>query len=227
MNDRQRRRQERAERVRDFAETVKTEFASGSRGAQSVARLSELVGRVAALDASHATNTRESRAGTTGKNEARDDLREMLSRISRTARAIALDDPSLKDKFRLPPGNPNSQALLSTARSFQTEATPLKARFVEYGLDEDFPAALASKIESFEQSANRQRTGASARKGDSAAIGAALDEVDAEIARLDAIVRNRFADGPARLAAWESARRTERAPRKSRDAKTSQPTTPA
>lgn len=218
MNDRQRRRQERAERVRDFAATLNTEFTDGSKGAQSVARMNELVERVTTLEASHATNAREARAGTTGKTEARDGLRKLLSRISETARVIATDDPSLKDKFRLPAGNPNSRSLLSTARSIQTEVVPHKARFVEYGLAADFLDKLGEKIDTFEQSANRQHTGTSARKGDSAAINAALDAVDEEIARLDAIIRNKFADDAARLAAWESARRIEHAPQKSKGA---------
>jgi hypothetical protein len=218
MNDRQRRRQERAERVRDLAATLNAEFTDGSKGAQSVARLDELVERVTALDASHATNAREAHAGTTGKTEARGSLRKLLSRISETASVIATDDPSLKDKFRIPAGNPNSRSLLSTARSIQTEVAPHKARFVEYGLAADFLDKLGEKIDTFEQSANRQHTGVSARSGDRAAISAALDAVDEEIARFDAIIHNKFADDPARLAAWETARRLERAPRKSKGA---------
>lgn len=213
MNDSQRRRYERGARVRDFAETVKSSFPAGSKGAQSAARVRELVERVAALDASRATNTRAAREGTSGKGEAREALRALLSQISRTARAVSLDDPALKEKFRLPGGNPNTQALVSASRSFLAEATPLKAQFVGYGMGDDFLEALAAKIADFEGHATRQHTGASARVADAAAIDAALDDLDDEIARFDTISRNTLADNAAALAALQSARRVERAAR--------------
>lgn len=213
MNDQQRRRYERGARVRDFAETVKSSFPAGSKGAESAARVKELVERVTALDASRATNTRAAREGTSGKGEAREALRALLSQISRTARAISLDDPALKDRFPLPGGNPNAQALVSTARSFLAEATPLKTQFVEYGMSDDFPEALAAKIDDFESHATRQHTGVSARAADAAAIDAALDDLDDEITRFDTIARNRLDGNVAALAGLQSARRVERAPR--------------
>jgi hypothetical protein len=175
-----------------------------------------LVDQLSALDASHASNKRAAREGTSGKSDAREQLRAMLKRISHTSHAAGLDDPALRDHFRLPVANPNSQALLSTARSFLAEAAPLKSRFVEYGLDSGFLDALGAQITAFESFASQQNTGTSARKANSAAIDAALDSLDAEIARLDAIIGNKFADDPAQLAAWQSARRLERAPRKTK-----------
>ena len=210
MNDRQRRRYERGARVRDFAETVKSAFPAGSKGAESAARVKELVEQVAALDASRATNTRAAREGTSGKGEAREALRALLSQISRTARAISLDDPAFKERFRLPGGNPNAQALVSASRSFLAEATPLKTQFVEYGMGDDFLEALAAKIADFESHATRQHTGVSARVADAAAIDAALDELDEEITRFDTIARNRLEGNVAALAGLQSARRVER-----------------
>lgn len=225
MNDTQRRRHERGLRVRDFAETVKDSFPSNSKGAESIARVEQLVEQLTALDASHATNKRAAQAGTSGKKEAREELRRMLSRISKTGRAIGMDDTSLKNRFRLPDTNPNSQTLLGTARSILAEATPLKSRFVEYGHSADFLDTLGEKISRFESFATQQNTGASARKADSAAIDSALDSLDTEITRLDAIVRNKYADDPAQLAAWESARRVERAPRKAKSGNGASPAT--
>jgi len=225
MNDTQRRRHERGLRVRDFVETVKDSFTAGSKGAQSIAHVEQLVEQLTTLDASHATNRRAALAGTSGKSDTREELRAMLRRISKTARAIGMDDPALKDRFRLPDTNPNSQTLLGTARSILAEATPLKARFIEYGHTDDFLDTLGEKISAFESFATQQNTGVSARKADSAAIDSALDAVDEEIARLDAIIRNKFADDAARLAAWESARRVEHAPRKNKTTGTPPPAT--
>jgi hypothetical protein len=217
MNDTQRRRHERGLRVRDFTQTIKDSFPAQSKGAESIARVGQLVDQLSALDAAHTTNKRAAREGTSGKNDVREQLRAMLKRINHTAHAAGMDDPALKNSFRLPDSNPNSQMLLGTARSFHTEAAPLKSRLVEYGLNNDFLDALGAKINDFERFASQQNTGVSARKANSAAIAAALDSLDEEITRLDAIVSNKFADDPAHLAAWESARRLERAPRKSKD----------
>ena len=225
MNDRQRRRQERVAQVRDFTTTVKISFPAGSKGAASIERINQLVERVAALAASYETNRRVVRTGTDGKSEAREALRALLSAIGRTARAIGMDNPDVRGKFRLPDNNPNNQTLVSTARSFLAEATPLKAQFIEYGMSADFLDVLDAKIKEFESHAEQQHTGQSSRVADRAAIDAALDEADAEIARFDAIVRNKFANDPATLAAWETARHTERVPqkRKSGDAKDTAP----
>jgi predicted RNase H-like HicB family nuclease len=214
MNDTQRRRYERGLRVRDFAETVKDSFPAKSKGAQSISRVGQLLENLSAPDASHATNRRAAQAGTSGKKEAREQLRAMLSRLNRTARAAGLDDPSLKERFRLPATNPNSQALLATARSFHEEATTSKSRLADFGLTDDFLDALNKKIEDFEGCAAQQNTGESERKAAKAAIDAALDDLDAEITRLDAIISNTLADDPPHLAAWESAKRLEQAPRK-------------
>lgn len=214
MNDTQRRRYERAVRVSEFVESLKGELPAAGRAAQSAASVKALIGRVAALDASQSTNAREKQAGTEGKAAARQALRELLGRIGRTARAIGRDDPALKGNFRLPATNPNEQTLLGTARSFRAAAEPFKARFVEYGMAADFLDALDRRVGEIESFGERQRAGTSGRAGDLAATESALEELDAEVARLDAYVRNAFAADAARLESWRQAARLERAPRR-------------
>lgn len=227
MNDNQRRRYERGVRVRDFAQTVKRSFPADSKGAQSIALVEELVGRLAALDASRATHTRVAREGTSGKGEARKALRALLNQISRTARAISMDDPAFRDRFRLPAGSLNAQTLLSVSRSFLAEVTPLRALFTEYGMSDDFLETLAAKIADFERHDARQHMGSSARVAEGTAIDAALDALDEEIARFDIITRNRFAGDAATLAALRSARRVEQAPRAREVAETPATNAPA
>ena len=224
MNDTQRRRHERGLRVRDFAVEHSSSIPAG-KAAQAVTRIGQLVEQVATLGASHATNARNARAGTSGKGMAREELHDILSAIARTARTISLDDPTFTDMFRMPARNLNDQTLLDTARSFQTAATPLKPRFVEYGMDDNFLTTLTAKLGAFEESASQQNTGVSSRAADSAAINAALNELDDEIARLDAVVRNKFTADPAMLTAWDAARHLERPPRKRKAQPPPPPTT--
>jgi hypothetical protein len=214
MNDRDRKRLRRGESVRDFASNMTLVFTEGSKGAEVVGSIAQLVERLNALSASSATNTRTLRAVADAKKDARKELREALRAISRTAHAIGLDDPDLRDKFRLPVGTLSDQSLLSTARSFATEAAPVSERFVAYGMGADFADALGQKIAAFEGQASAHHASRSARASDNASVAATLDELDRQIERLDAVMRNAFASDPSTLAAWEVARHLERAPKK-------------
>src|SRR5947209_968299 len=118
MNDRSRKRLRRGERVRDLAMSMKSAFPEGSKGAASNAKIIQLIARVEALDTSSVTNAREFFNVSGAKGDARKELRDILRTIARTARAVGLDDPELKGKFRMPTGSLSDQALLSTARSF-------------------------------------------------------------------------------------------------------------
>jgi|ERR1043165_1438213 len=217
MNDRSRKRLRRGESVRDFTLNLPQPFPAGSKGAEIVTRIGQLVERVNALGASSATNTRTLRAVVDAKGKARRELRDALRAISRTAHAAGLDDPALKDKFRLPVGSVSDHLLLSTARSFVAEAAPLKERFVAYGMSADFPEALGQKIAAFEGHASTHHASRSARASDNASVAAALDELDREIGRLDIVIRNTFAQDGATLAAWEIARHLERVPKRRKD----------
>jgi hypothetical protein len=218
MNDRQRRHHARGARVRDFSETVKASFPAGSKGAESAARIKDLVDRVAEHDASRAINTRTAHEGAGGKSDALVALRTLLGQVSRTARAISLEDPALRDRFQVPNKNPNMQAVVTTARSFIVEAEPLKARFIEYGMAADFLTRLDALVTDFESHAERRNTGANQSAVDNAAINSALDELDAEVARYVAIVQNKFAADAATLAGLRTASRLERAPRRTNNA---------
>lgn len=210
MNDRSRKRLRRGESVRDFTLNLPQPFPAGSKGAEIVTRVGQLVERMHTLDASGATNMRALRAVAEAKDEARRELHEALRAISRTAHAARLDDPTLSEKFRLPAGRLADQVLLSTARSFAAEATPVKDRFVAYGLSADFADELGQKITAFEGHASAHHTSKRTRASDNALFAAALGELDMEIGRLDAVIRNTYAQDPATLAAWESARHLER-----------------
>ena len=212
MNDKQRRRYERVVRSYDHL-SASADFPQGSKGAQSLARFKTAIEEVESLDASRETGARASKQGTMTKSDARERLRQSIGAISRTAQIIALDDPSFNGKFNAPRNNINDQELLAIARSFAAEALPHKAKFIEYDLPADFLDKLSAAITDFEQAVNQQNQGAAARKGAQGAIDDALTRAEQELERCDTALRNKVTD-PAKLAAWESARRLERAPQK-------------
>jgi hypothetical protein len=123
----------------------------------------------------------------------------------------------VKGKFPRPKGSPNDQTLVSVARSFATDAAPIKALFIEYDMPADFIERLNAGVDAFEQSIDQQNTGAGASRASRAAIEEILDRGEQELERFDTAVRNKYGDDRATLAAWESASRLERGPRKSKD----------
>jgi len=214
MNDRQRRRVERLVRSRDFATTRSASLPPTSVGGKALANIIPRIEGIENLEAARSTSARNVQHGTSGRRDARNALYAHLGNISDTAATIALDFPEFKDKFRRPFNRPNDQTLLGIARSFHAEATLNKARFVEYDLPENFLDKLKELIEDFEEAVNQQNVGKGGRRANSVAIDAALDTAEKDLERLDTAMRNRFADDPATLAAWESARRLQSAPKK-------------
>jgi hypothetical protein len=129
----------------------------------------------------------------------------------------------VKDAFARPRTNVNDQTLLSIARSIAADAAPLSARFIEYDLPANFLTRLNASIESFQQAIGQQTSGVNARVAASASLEETLTRAEAELERFDTAVRNKFGGDTATLAAWESARRLERANKPKNGASTPTP----
>jgi hypothetical protein len=116
------------------------------------------------------------------------------------------------------PREGNDQKLLNAARAFAADLEPLSAFFIGHELPADFLSDLNTDIVNMEAAMNHQANAV----GDHVAAGAAIDESIEQgmqaVRVLDAIVRNRHANDPAKIAEWASASHVERAPRRSRPA---------
>jgi hypothetical protein len=163
MDDKQRRKHKRNDRVSTFCAQLPQPFAPGSRGALALAAINAGIQHCEELDAAQSTHTGEAEQGTSRRREVRESLREQLSAMSKTARVAGKDNPAVKDKFKLGSSRGNDQALLSTARAFLAEATPIKALFLEYDMAANFLETLAATINDFEQAVNQQNAGAGGR----------------------------------------------------------------
>jgi hypothetical protein len=209
MNDLFRRRLETFLRVQVFGVAHGDAYPAGSRGRELFTGLDATIARIQAHATQHDTGTRASRQTSTSKNVARDSLLAQLEAINRTSRVLALRSPGLEDKFRMPLPFP-AQDLLKAARSFLTNATPLKAQFIREELPEDFLEQLTAAISDFETSI----TEANRTKGVKVSAHAAQDEDIGEgmslLQQLDVNVRNKSASDRAVLAEWASASHVER-----------------
>lgn len=218
MRDVERRTSEMFARCSEFGAAEAASFPATGLGGKLFADLKAVNVELDTHATRQSSGASSAEQGTTTKGAAREALRDDLATISRTARAMAEETPGLDDKFRLPRGRANDQTLLADARAFATDALPLKATFIEYGMPAYFLEDLDEDIADFEAALNAQSTGKRQRVAATAAIDDLIERGMNIARRLDAIVRNTFRDNPAKLAAWLSARHIERSPRRKKDA---------
>lgn len=183
----------------------------------------ELRGVVAELQAradAQVTGRASARQFTHNKSGAREDLLGILSAMKRTARNI----PGQEEKFDFGE-KPKDQELLTLARTAHAEALPIKAEFTKRGMRIDFLEVLQAGADAIELALARRSEQTRTHVNATATIDDMIEGGVRIVRELDAIMRNAFADDPGRLAAWESASRVERAPRRSKPAPTPAPTT--
>lgn len=214
MNDRQRRRYERGQRVDAYMDAAGEDFPPTGKGGTEAARLKGLLSQTVARDVERAANKGMRREGTEGREKARTALRQMLKSAWDTHKAIALDHPDIKGRFESPSKSKTDQALVTTARAYIAAVVPNPDLFTEYGLPADFFTDLRLKADALETSTALQNTGVNAGVNSTAAVEETLQQLDEAVERLNMVVSNKYRDNPSKLAAWESASRVERAPRR-------------
>ena len=209
MNTNQIRRYEMLVRVGDFGSAHADLFPSSTPGGQMFAAVAATVAELNTHTATQAKSGSTGREGVTSKALGRSALRSQLKTIARTARALAVDTPALEDQFSLP-RHQSDQALLSTARAFANEATPLAAAFITHEMHATFLADLTTAIGQFEAAIHDREAGKADRASAAAGIRAAMRSGMSAVQKLDGIVPNKLDPDPVTLAAWEenAARRT-------------------
>lgn len=211
MNDLERNYYNAFVRVRDFGAENAADFPVNSAGGNGFAAVGAAVDEMEQSGATQASGAGGQMTAQKGVVIA--EVREDLRAINRTARALAVDDHSIGELFRMPYGN-NEQTLLAAARAFLTNATPVKAQFIEYGLPDDFLEDLQADITAFEQAVSGKSAATGEKISATATIGNAVDKGLNALRRLRAIVPNRYRDNPAKLAAWTSTSHVERTAKK-------------
>lgn len=210
MNNLRKNHSERNVRCITFGDERPEEFTEETARGKSLARLRVFQKQIETLDAECATHDRTKMQGASGKKEDRKTLTKLVNAITRTADLVGLEYPEFKGAFLRPKANSNDQTLLSTARSILTAVTTHKSKFVEFDMPKDIDEQLKALVEKFAQSTQLKVSGASAKATTNSALDTAFSAADRELQKLNTLVRNRYADDPATLAAWEHAYRLER-----------------
>jgi len=144
-------------RVREFGAQQAAAFPDATLGHTLFTEVTGVVAELDKLAADRSSGLHTALGGTRSKSVLRDELREELLAINRTARAMAYTQPGLEDKFRLPRGKAD-QTLLTAARAFLADATPLAAEFINHEMPADFLDDLKQLIAEFEAALHQRST---------------------------------------------------------------------
>jgi len=223
MNDRESRRIQMFVRVDSFGDAHTDDFVANSIGRTLFVDLKAVIAELNAHAAAEVAGRGSARQETDMCAETRRELREDLEAIYRTARAIDAPGNLISEMFRVPPKG-NDRALLNAARAARANAEPLKAQFIAHELRPDFLEDLDADIAAFEKAITDRSSAVGDHVAANAAIDAAIERGNDIVRKLDAIVRNKYANNVGVLAEWTSASHAERAPR--RKAEPTQPPAP-
>jgi len=223
MNDSQTRTFEMLRRVGGFGTEHAADFAASSLGGEKFAALGGVIDELEEQGSAQSAGGGAARSSTGAKRAAREELRGQMAAISETARAMESARPGLAASFRMPNTN-GEQALLNAARAFAEAATPLKNEFIRHELPATFLENLDAATNAFESAQSSQNQNTERRETATAAIEAVVERGRQLVRELDAIVSNKYRKDRATLAAWESASRVERLPRKKKPPVTPPPT---
>jgi hypothetical protein len=220
MNDRDKRRYDRATRVRTFGNTNAADFSASSKATTLFAGVEAGIKKIDGAKAGQFP-------AFASKETLLHALTLDLQNISRTARAIGLTENGFSAPYRMPESFTEKEIMTHADKvlllledqsndSAATKATKAarRTKFIEYELPQDFVANLRAdqKAVSDATSANQDKTQDGVQN--TAMIGQVLGQLNNNIVELNAIMHNKYARQPEKLRAWQSAGHVERAPQR-------------
>ena len=230
MNERDRRRYERATRVQTFGVENTADFAAGSKAKTHFGNLDGLVDQVDDAKAGQTPNR-------VSKTTLLDALAIDLQNIARTARRMEQKENGFAAPYHIPDNTSEAAVITHTDTVLQkledqpadspavkTAKAALRARFVEYELPADFVTHLRADRNAITQANKNNQGEVLGGVENTGLIGELLGKINDEIGELDAIMYNKYTRQPEKLRAWQSASHVERAPQ--RDKKPTPPIPP-
>ena len=146
-----------------------------------------------------------------------------MQNLTRTAAAIAQDEPGFADAFR-PPNNSNEAALTTTADKFllqlavqpgdtaaaKTAKAALVAKFVAHEMSAGFVAHLQSDRDAVTADNAQHEKDRESGVGSTAAVSPLIQTGMKAVTTLDAVMHNKYSSQPDKMAAWLTASHIER-----------------
>jgi hypothetical protein len=211
MNERETRRYAMFGRVGTFGKDHAADFGAGS---QAIARFAAIGRIIAALDQAKAG---QQRGAATAKEVLLDSLRLDLQNITRSARAVAQDEPGFADNFRSVEGA-SYTTLLTAADAVLAELNKpgVAAKFIAHELPAELVTQLTEDRRAIVDAQAAKQSVDSAGVASTATVGTLIRDGLKEVTYLNAIMHNKYIHNPETLRAWRSACLIERTPRQSK-----------
>lgn len=209
------------QRVEDFNTENAASIPAGSRAGQLVMDISTAVQTLEEQGAAQDAAVTSGLEATTRKNAAVAALRQLLRPLSEIADGMESLSRGVSERFKIPRGS--HQTLLNRAHAVHDEAATMTAQFTDRGLPATFLTDLQASITAVERARDAQNQARSDEVTATAAIAAAEQQLKAAVRELSPIMRTIFRSDAAKLAAWESASRIERASRRKKETPASPP----
>lgn len=213
MNDSERRRYECFLRIKQFGIDNAADFAAIPIAVTNFGVITTEIDFLEEHGADQQAGFGDARGATEVKGTARENLREEMSDIARTARSMEYQYDGISERFKMP-RNSSDQTLLATGRAWVDEATPIVADFVAYGMPATFVTDLTAACDAFEATFGPQSSAIDDHVEATAEIGEAVQRGMVARRILDGIVRNVYKNDVGKLAAWTSASHIEKPPKK-------------
>ncbi len=171
-----------------------------------VTRLGDRLGRARALAMQEFTGRLTVHASVDNKDEVRALIRKDLLILSGIADLMAVDEPGMHARFKLPHASVSHQAFLASTRTVLAQAEGRKEPFIAHGMSATLLEDLTALVRHYEDAVEEKQAGTSAHVGANAALDAVVREIMLIIHLLDRLNTLRFRKNGELLAAWRSAR---------------------
>ena len=196
--------------VDTFGIKYTTDFPAASPGGLQFAIVHSAIPQEGTLAASQVSGGGQFHAGVKSKGVAYTQLHADLAAIADAAHSLVLlGTAGLDGKFHLPRSG-GDQALLNTARAFQTDAAPFSAAMIGLGLDANFLTHLDTHIGDFETAITAKGAGKVALGGATGGLEDTSHKAAVALHVLNTIVRNKYSNDPQKLAEWTIASHVEK-----------------
>jgi hypothetical protein len=211
MSSRPNRENERNIRANDFLQESKVDFTENTYATTQIAVLDVKVAESEDAIEEQISSDGGARQQYDIAEDANEKLKDAMRDVADFAVTLADQIDGIEEKFRFVRTG-GKRARIARARAFAADALPYEALFTGRGLEENFIQDLNAKADTLEQALANAVAETAKRVGSTGKRRLSIKEASKIVASLDPIVRKRYRDDPAKLAAWTFASHVQRDP---------------
>lgn len=190
------------QRIKKFQTDHAADFPAASTGGQQFAIVAAALPQAQSQAADQLSAKGDRGQATLTKGQIHPDLHDQLKAISESAHTLAdLGTTGLDAKFRMPRSGGHG-ALLTSARQFLKDATPMKTQFLSVNMPADFLDTLTQTITNFDAATDDQTGGLEGQASSTVGLAGTNAAARKAMRALNTIVRNTYKNNPTVLAEW-------------------------